>query len=132
MTEFTDLLHRSGLTLQQVSAELGVCERTIRRYESGETRPKPRDIAVLKGLIASGVRPRPSNARFRFIDLFAGIGGLRLGFEAIGGKCVFTCEWDKYSKLTYRANFPHDDHEISGDIRQVREQDIPEHDVLLA
>lgn len=71
-------------------------------------------------------------AAFRFIDLFAGIGGLRRGFEAIGGKCVFTSEWDKYSQITYRANFPHDDHEIAGDIRNVAEADIPDFDVLLA
>jgi len=69
---------------------------------------------------------------FTFIDLFAGIGGLRRGFEAIGGRCVFTCEWDRYSQQTYRANFPNDDHSIAGDIREVKEEDIPAHDLLLA
>jgi DNA (cytosine-5)-methyltransferase 1 len=69
---------------------------------------------------------------FRFIDLFAGIGGMRKGFEAIGGECVFTCEWDRYSQQTYRANFPTDTHEIAGDICGVAEADIPAHDVLLA
>jgi len=73
-----------------------------------------------------------SEAEFTFIDLFAGIGGLRRGFEAIGGKCVFTSEWDKYSQKTYRANFPDDDHEIKGDITKVAVTDIPTHDVLLA
>jgi DNA (cytosine-5)-methyltransferase 1 len=67
---------------------------------------------------------------FRFIDLFAGIGGLRLGFEANGGG-VFTCEMNKYSQETYRANFG-SDHEIAGDITQVAAQDIPSHDLLLA
>ena len=71
-------------------------------------------------------------ADFTFIDLFAGIGGLRRGFESIGGKCVFTSEWDKYSKKTYAANFPDDDHEINGDITKVDVVDIPAHDVLLA
>ena len=70
--------------------------------------------------------------QFRFIDLFAGIGGLRIGFEAIGGVCVFTSEWNKFSQETYRANFPDDDHEIAGDITQFDEADVPEHDVLLA
>lgn len=69
---------------------------------------------------------------FTFIDLFAGIGGLRRGFESIGGKCVFTSEWDKYSQKTYAANFPDDDHEINGDITKVDVEDIPAHDVLLA
>lgn len=71
-------------------------------------------------------------ADFTFIDLFAGIGGLRLGFESIGGRCVFTSEWDKYSQKTYRANFPDDDHEINGDITKIEAADIPAHDVLLA
>jgi len=133
MNEFADLVRRSGLSHQQVAQELGVCDRTIKRYETGETPAKPRDLNALKGLIAAGARPQPpSNNCFRFIDLFAGIGGLRLGFEAIGGRCVFTSEWDKYSQLTYRANFPHDHHEVAGDIRTIRAEDIPEHDVLLA
>jgi len=80
------------------------------------------------------VKPAPpaAPATFTFIDLFAGIGGLRLGFESIGGRCVFTSEWDRYSQKTYRANFPNDDHDIAGDIRAVDERLIPDHDVLLA
>lgn len=65
-----------------------------------------------------------------FIDHFAGIGGMRLGFESIGAKCVFTSEWDEYAQKTYRANFP--DGEIAGDITRVNHEDIPDHDVLLA
>lgn len=72
------------------------------------------------------------SATFRFIDLFAGIGGLRRGFESIGGHCVFTSEWDEFSRKTYRANFPSDNHEIAGDIRKVHPDRIPHHDVLLA
>ncbi|MGV3576324.1 MAG: DNA (cytosine-5-)-methyltransferase [Devosia sp.] len=68
---------------------------------------------------------------FTFIDLFAGIGGLRLGFEAIGGRCVFTSEWNKFSRETYHANFE-DDHSINGDITKISEKDVPSHDVLLA
>ena len=80
-------------------------------------------------LIRGGARPEGD---FTFIDLFAGIGGLRRGFESIGGRCVFTSEWDKYSQKTYRANFPDDDHEINGDITKIEAADIPAHDVLLA
>jgi len=68
---------------------------------------------------------------FTFIDLFAGIGGIRQAFEPLGGQCVFTSEWNKYAQQTYRANF-HDDHEIAGDITQINEHDIPDHDILLA
>jgi DNA (cytosine-5)-methyltransferase 1 len=74
-------------------------------------------------------------ARFRFIDLFAGIGGLRIGFEAIGGQCVFTSEWDRWSNATYRQNFPDgEDHVMVGDIRPYGAEPslIPEFDVLLA
>ena len=72
-------------------------------------------------------------SQFRFIDLFAGIGGLRIGFDAIGGHCVFTSEWDKYARLTYQANF-RDNHEPDGDIRPFAERPelIPDFDVLLA
>ncbi len=66
----------------------------------------------------------------RFIDLFAGIGGLRRPFDELGGQCVFTSEWDRFSNLTYRANFGA--HEIAGDIRAVASADIPEFDLLLA
>lgn len=70
-------------------------------------------------------------ACFRFIDLFAGIGGIRKGFESVGGRCVFTSEWNKYSQQTYKANFP-DEHEINGDIRLVNEEEVPDHEILLA
>lgn len=70
---------------------------------------------------------------FRFIDLFAGIGGLRRGFDAVGGQCVFTCEWDKYAQETYDANYDDGpDHIKAGDIRDVDPRDIPDHDLLLA
>lgn len=69
---------------------------------------------------------------FRFIDLFAGIGGLRRGFEAVGGQCVFTCEWNTYAQKTYKANFPDDDHDIWGDITELGAEDVPQYDVLLA
>jgi DNA (cytosine-5)-methyltransferase 1 len=80
----------------------------------------------------SGNHAQPPSQAFTFVDLFAGIGGLRRGFEPIGGRCLFTCEWDRYSQQTYRANFPGDEHQIAGDIREVNAGTIPSHDVLLA
>ncbi|MBM1556211.1 DNA (cytosine-5-)-methyltransferase [Sulfitobacter mediterraneus] len=68
---------------------------------------------------------------FTFIDLFAGIGGLRQAMESIGGHCVFTSEWDKFSKQTYEANY-RDNRPIVGDIREVAAEDIPPHNVLCA
>ena len=67
--------------------------------------------------------------KFKFIDLFAGIGGLRIPFDELGGKCVFSSEIDKYSQQTYEANF---NHLPSGDITKIDEKDIPSHDLLLA
>lgn len=66
---------------------------------------------------------------FTFIDLFAGIGGLRLGLQRVGGRCVFSSEWDKYAQKTYSAWFGEVPH---GDIRKIKPSDIPDHDVLAA
>jgi DNA (cytosine-5)-methyltransferase 1 len=68
---------------------------------------------------------------FTFIDLFAGIGGMRLGFEAAGGTCIFTSEWDAKARETYVANFG-DGHPINGDITKIAAEDIPSHDILVA
>ena len=90
------------------------------------------------------------NAKFRFIDLFAGIGGIRRGFEDIGGLCVLTSEWNKYAQRTYKANHYCDPaaHKFNSDIRSITlsedpnisedeayaniDTEIPDHDVLLA
>lgn len=73
----------------------------------------------------------PAKKSFKFIDLFAGIGGTRLGFQQVGGECVFTSEWDKYSNLTYQENFK-DDHQLHGDIREVDSKQIKDHNILVA
>ena len=73
--------------------------------------------------------PTPEQPQFSFIDLFAGIGGFRLAMQKNGGKCVFSSEWDKHAKKTYMANFG----EVPfGDIRDIDEKSIPDHDVLCA
>jgi len=78
----------------------------------------------------AGYQAKPS---FRFIDLFAGIGGFRRGFNAIGGKCVLTSEWNSHAVETYRANHQDGkDHVFIGDITQVDPAQVPEHDLLLA
>lgn len=70
-----------------------------------------------------------SNKQFSFIDLFAGIGGMRIAFDRAGGHCVYSNEWNKYSQQTYFANFGE---QPDGDITQVNEKDIPDHDILVA
>ena len=104
--------------------------RTLPRWRNGETQPSRHIVSELQRLLDFGSRTTPSGD-FRFIDLFAGVGGIRLAFESIGGECVFTSEWDDFAQRTYAENFP-GGHPIDGDITQVSAEDIPAHDVLLA
>jgi len=72
--------------------------------------------------------PPPANPDFTFIDLFAGIGGFRIAFQKLNGKCVLSSEWDKYAQKTYEANFG----EVPfGDITEIDENKIPDHDILV-
>ena len=118
---------------KEVAKALEVDPKTVRRWKVRETDP-PAYVAdaIRQRLLPLGDAPREAGS-FRFIDLFAGIGGLRIPFEKSGGRCVFTSEWDPYAQKTYAANF-HDDlgHVFAGDITQVHEEDVPEHDILLA
>tara|TARA_B100001093_G_C26818759_1_gene1010932 strand:+ start:749 stop:1666 length:918 start_codon:yes stop_codon:yes gene_type:complete len=66
--------------------------------------------------------------KFKFIDLFAGIGGIRIPFQELGGECVFSSEWDKFSQITYEANFGEVPY---GDITKIDEKEIPKHDLLV-
>lgn len=102
---------------------------------ASENLPPAADAASIRpGLPPiTDVKPRTPRDRFRFIDLFAGIGGLRQGFEGLGGRCVFTSEWNQLATKTYKANFVDTaDHIFAGDITEVDALDIPEHEVLLA
>lgn len=123
----------------------------LNRYINGKARPRPLldvEVKMLQALLPS--RPvHYDQPLFRFIDLFAGIGGIRKGFEAIGGKCVFTSEWNSASVKTYRANHYScpDEHRFNSDIREITlsadaasdaqaaayiQTAIPDHQVLLA
>ncbi|MBR5577988.1 MAG: DNA (cytosine-5-)-methyltransferase [Lachnospiraceae bacterium] len=90
------------------------CVREAVAYYVTDMRRKQKDI---------------SNKQFSFIDLFAGIGGMRIAFDRAGGYCVYSNEWNKYSQQTYFANFGE---QPDGDITQVNEKDIPDHDILVA
>lgn len=114
---------------KDLASALQVDVGTIRRWVLRETEPKPYLAAQLQLLLPC--HPERAPGEFRFIDLFAGIGGLRKAFESVGGECVFTSEWDSYAQRTYLANF-HDSHELNGDITGVNAKGIPDHDVLLA
>lgn len=130
-TELRTLRENIGLSQEEVARLSGFSRKTIQRWESGKSPVRKAAVELLRGLSAAKLGDRAERPAFRFIDLFAGIGGMRLGFESIGGHCVFTSEWDKYSQLTYRENFGRDE-VIHGDIEKIPSEHIPSHDVLLA
>jgi len=120
---------RFKVTRDYVAGVLGVVPKTVARWENGEVDPPVMIIPALQSI--QNNFPRASGRKdFSFIDLFAGIGGMRLAFESVGGRCVYTSEWNKYSQQTYLANFSKD-HPVDGDITQVNAKDIPDHDVLV-
>lgn len=131
-SEFSLLRAKAGISIDDFADLSGFSRRTVYRWESGAALPRLAATRLLKSMARKG-RNVPANdaGSFRFIDLFAGIGGLRRGFEDLGGRCVFTSEWDKYSKQTYLANFSCE-HDIEGDITKVPVGQIPAHDLLLA
>lgn len=127
------------------------CRETINRWLNGKASPSlsHREFEALRQLLPSPP-PNHPNYDFDFIDLFAGIGGIRRGFEQAGGRCVFTSEWNEQAVRTYKANHYSDprSHSFNDDIRKVTlsdnplvteqdvitsiQQHIPDHDVLLA
>lgn len=123
---------------------------TLNRWVNEKCEPKSLTVAE-EALLRKMLPERPAHEhKFRFIDLFAGIGGIRKGFESIGGQCVFTSEWNKEAVRTYKANWYNDEdlHTFNMDIREITlsaesdisehdaykniNQHIPDHDVLLA
>ena len=123
---------RMGLTQLELACLLELKEngeRTIRGWELGEHKPSKSKLAKILELHEEAPFSNENkNPKFRFIDLFAGIGGIRLPFQQLGGECVFSSEWDKFAQRTYAANYG----EVpSGDITQIVASDIPDHDILM-
>jgi DNA (cytosine-5)-methyltransferase 1 len=107
--DFSALRQDAGLNIRECRDILEVSVSTIYRYESGNSHRRVSQLQALRGVLSRKAgtvgEARKAEGWFSFIEFFAGIGGLRRGFESTGGKCVFTSEWDKHSQLTYRANF---------------------------
>ena len=132
--ELRDLRERLGFSQGTLADWLAVSRRTVQRWENGDTAPNRATMLLLRQAASeptsSGADPA-TPPDFTFIDLFAGIGGMRIGFEANGGRCIYTSEWDRFCRQTYTANFL-TTHAIAGDIRDVATSDIPSHNLLLA
>lgn len=144
---------RVGLTQTELSNKVGISRRALSSIEKSVSVPSV-DIALKlatilnttvedlfcvsdtmaesETAISTPIVPSQSNNHkwntFKFIDLFAGIGGIRLGFESVGGKCVFSSEFDEDACKTYEANFGE---HPSGDITKINAKDIPDFDILL-
>lgn len=122
-----------GLTQKDFSDALGLNrngERTLRRWENQETNPSPLELKTLLDFaIERPFQVENMGAEFTFIDLFAGIGGIRIPFQELNGRCVFTSEWDKFAQKTYNVNFGD---MPSGDISKISTNDIADFDILLA
>ena len=127
---FAQLREKAGMSIDDAAQLCGRTKRTVYRWESGQSRPEKLAVERLQHII-SETRANETPHSFSFVDLFAGIGGLRRSFESLRGKCVFTSEWDRYCQVTYRANFTVDG-EIAGDITKINEATVPRHDLLLA
>lgn len=136
--EITNVRKAEHITQDQLANDIGISRRALSSIENGASVPSV-DIAIR---IAHRLHTNVENLfvynrkltkhdwnNFKFIDLFAGIGGIRLGFESAGGHCVFSSEFDKDACKTYEANFGEIPH---GDITKIKAEDIPDFDILLA
>lgn len=122
-----------GLTIKELADATGMAkdgDKVLRAWENGKQEPdKNQYKRIMKFASERPYLIQPEHPAFRYIDLFAGIGGIRIPFQENNGICVFTSEWDNFAQKTYRVNFGG---EIFGDITKVDvEKDIPDFDILL-
>jgi DNA (cytosine-5)-methyltransferase 1 len=132
--ELRTLRQDCHVTQVELATMLDCNERTISRWEKGKHPIGPQWAALINDKLGSrkiGTEGEGLGSEFTFVDLFAGIGGMRLGFENEGGRCVYSSEWNRFARQTYKENFQ-DDEEIGGDITQIPSRNIPPHDLLLA
>ncbi len=121
------------------SAFIVACNQALYEYSESTGKKPLKDAKQLRLLFNDIPYPPPLNPKFTFIDIFAGIGGIRMAFQNAGGKCIFSCEWNSFAQKTYYENFGE---YPFGDIKQFTDMDkvsdaelfklIPDHDVLCA
>lgn len=123
---------RLNMTQKELADAVGMPkfgDRTIRRWENKESTPSSLEFSMIINFPEEPPFKNSMSANYSMIDLFAGIGGTRLGFQLQGNvKCVFSSEWDKFAVKTYYANFGD---KPEGDITDINEKEIPEHDILV-
>lgn len=131
-TDISEKRRWLGLTTKEMADALGLGrdgEKKLKSWEKGVDKPSAAEWELIEGFAQTRPFAVPNEAPdFRFIDLFAGIGGIRIPFQELNGRCVFTSEWDRFAQKTYNANFG----EVpAGDITKIEAKDIPSFDVLL-
>src|SRR6478609_358633 len=132
-SEISRLIEAVSPRMEEVARQLGCDLSTLYRWKNGRSKPSLSAIRFLQSLAGKETPSSIRAAQFTFVDLFSGIGGMRMGIEAVGGRCIFSCEWDRYARKTYRQNFRDGaDHPFPEDIWDVRPEDIPPHDLLVA
>lgn len=134
MNPVQNALHRLSIPHRTLCILLGIPQEGVEKIElwaSGKVTIPKHVLARLTKLPKDIPFPPKKNTSFKFIDLFAGVGGIRIPFQKFGGECVFTAEWDKHSQITYAANFG-DTPKGNGDITKVEASSIGNHDILLA
>lgn len=123
---------RLHMTQKELADAIGMSkngDRTIRRWEAGETQPSAIELNHILNFPEHIPFPNISDAPYRMIDLFAGIGGTRLGFYQTGKvNVVFSSEFDEHAVKTYKTNFGE---QPFGDITKIASDTIPEHDILV-
>src|SRR3546814_13494810 len=128
INELAALRVRAGLSVEDLALMTGYSARQVQRWEAGDGAPREAAVQLLRSMVSAA--PEQAAGRFNFIDLFAGIGGIRKGFDAIGGHCVFTSEWHKFAQQTYAANF-RDNHPPHGDLTTINTDEIPDHNGMI-
>jgi DNA (cytosine-5)-methyltransferase 1 len=129
-SEFAGLRLAAGLSLPEAAEYLELpLEEIVRMEGGGAISAAVRQVLSIAARYPDPTQSGPTNGAFRFIDLFAGIGGIRLPFSELGGECAFSSEWDRFAQKTYERNFGELPH---GDITAIKSADIPDHDLLLA
>lgn len=123
---------RLHMTQKELADAIGMSkngDRTIRRWEAGETKPSAIELKHVLAFPENIPFPNIENAPYKMIDLFAGIGGTRLGFyQTKKVNIVFSSEFDEHAVKTYKANYGE---QPFGDITKIKTESIPEHDILV-
>lgn len=131
-TEIKKKRETLGISIKEMSDAIGMGkdgDKLFRAWEVGKEKPTEEQLdRILSFATHTPYATERADIKFKYIDLFAGIGGIRIPFQELGGQCVFTSEWDSFAQKTYSINFGG---EIAGDITLVQPESIPDFDILL-